>query len=109
MLVRVRWRTPETIGSAWPQLALGLSSLFAPLALLAFTLAFWAFAAEVQWANAFFFSQTLFAHWEVWLALAALLLLLGHGLAKIGSKETSISSQRNPDYHNSNTTEQIPN
>ncbi len=109
MLVRVRWRTSEATGSVWPQLALALSSVFAPLALLAFTLAFWAFAAEVQWADESFFSQTPFAHREVWLALAALLVVLGYGLARVGSRENRLSSQQNSTYHSCNTREQIPN
>jgi hypothetical protein len=87
MVIRIQWRAPEVTGLAWPQLALAVGSLLAPLALLAFTVSFWAFAAELERSNAFLFSRTLFAHWQVWLVLAALLVVLGQLLGRYGASE----------------------
>ena len=99
MVIRVQWRATGASAPVFPQLALALSSLLTPLALLAFSLAFWAFAAELQWANTFLFSETVFAHWQIWLALAALLVVIGQGLAKFAARENSIVRKGNPEFH----------
>jgi hypothetical protein len=63
-------------------LALAVSSLLTPCALVAFTLAFWSIAADMRWSTTFFVSTGLFSHWEVWLASAGLLLLLARILGQ---------------------------
>jgi hypothetical protein len=63
-------------------LALAVSSLLTPCALIAFTLMFWNIAADMRWSTTFFVSRGLFSHWEVWLASAGLLLLLAHVLGQ---------------------------
>ncbi|HEY1948466.1 MAG TPA: hypothetical protein VGG97_15765 [Bryobacteraceae bacterium] len=63
-------------------LALAVSSLLIPCALIAFTLAFWSIAADMRWSTTFFVSTGLFSHWEVWLASAGLLLLLARILGQ---------------------------
>ena len=90
MVVRILWRAPGVAGWTWPSIALAVGSLLAPLALLAFTIAFWAFAVELDWAGDFLFGGSLLAHWQVWLAIAALLLVVGRLLAHLGSSENSI-------------------
>ncbi len=45
-------------------------SLLAPLALMAFVLAFWRFGVDIAWTRAFPIEQGLLSHWQVWLALA---------------------------------------
>lgn len=76
MVVRIRWykyRAPETphLQSA----ALAVASLLAPLALMAFTIALWSLAANLNWATNFFVSSGLFAHWQSWLLVAAVMVL----------------------------------
>lgn len=90
MVVRILWRAPIPASWRWPNVALALGALLAPLALLAFSISFWAFAVELQWANSFLFAGSLLAHWQVWLAMAALLLVLGQVLAHLGSSENRI-------------------
>jgi hypothetical protein len=63
-------------------LALALSSLLTPCALVAFTLAFWSIAADMRWSTTFFVATGLFSHWQVWLLSSGLLLLLARVLGQ---------------------------
>jgi len=47
-----------------------MSSLMAPLALMAWALGGWRIAADLKWAGAFAISQGFFSHWQVWIAVA---------------------------------------
>jgi hypothetical protein len=91
MLVRVRWSTSKSSTVLKHQLALAVGSLLTPLALLSFTVSFWGFAAEFRWASGFFITAGMFSHWQVWLALAGVFLLLARLLGTYGSsKETLV-------------------
>jgi hypothetical protein len=59
---------------AFQDLALAASSILVPAALIASTIAFWGFAAELNWTNEFFISQGFLSHWQIWLASAGVLL-----------------------------------
>jgi len=93
MLVRIRWNTstgstiPKQHSISKQQLALAVGSLLTPLALVAFTVSFWGFTAEFRWSSGFFITAGLFSHWQVWLALAAVFLLLARLLSSYGSNE----------------------
>ncbi len=87
MLVRVRWRDQ----SEWKHWALALGSLLAPLSLLAFTVSFWAFAAELHWTNAFPFTQTPLADWQFWILAACLLLATAKLLAHLADAGGNIA------------------
>ena len=87
MLVRVRVRDQ----SEWKYWALALGSLLTPLSLLAFTVSFWAFAAELQWTNAFPFTQTPLAHWQFWIISASLLLAIAKFFAHLADENTDIA------------------
>ncbi|MBV8706362.1 MAG: hypothetical protein JO182_15675 [Acidobacteriaceae bacterium] len=87
MIVRIRWSTPKRSTVLKYQIALAVGSLLAPLALGAFTVSFWGFAAEFGWANGFFVTAGVFSHWQVWLALAGMCLLLARLLSGYGSNE----------------------
>ena len=54
--------------------ALAASSLLIPAALIAFTISFWGFAAELNWTNEFFISTGFLSHWQIWMASAGVLL-----------------------------------
>jgi len=90
MLVRIRWSTSRN-STVLKQLALAVGSLLTPLALVAFTVSFWGFAAEFRWADGFFITGGLFSHWQVWLLVAGVFLLLSRLLSSYGSREESIA------------------
>lgn len=87
MVIRIRLQGAKAVDLS-QQLALAVGSLLAPLALLAFTVAFWAFAAEAQWTSTFLFQGTALSHWQVWISVAALLMVFGHLLEKLGAART---------------------
>ena len=71
MVVRIRLRygsaARKTI--AWNRrLALMLSTLMTPVALMAWALAGWRLAADLQWTGEFAIRSGLFSHWQVWIA-----------------------------------------
>ena len=80
--VRCQIRYPSRDRRHFRTLALAVSSLLTPCALIAFTLTFWSIAADMRWSTTFFVSTGLFSHWEVWLASAGLLLLLARILGQ---------------------------
>lgn len=90
MLVRIRWNTSKS-STVLTQLALAAGALFTPLALVAFTVSFWGFAAEFSWADRFFITAGLFSHWQVWLAAAGLFLLFSRLLSSYGLGEDNFS------------------
>jgi len=53
------------------RLALALSALLTPAALMALALAFWRIAADLGWSGEFAISEGIFSHWQVWTAMAA--------------------------------------
>jgi hypothetical protein len=86
MLVRIRWSTPQRSTVLKHQFALAAGALLTPLALAAFTVSFWGFAAEFRWASSFFITVGLFSHWQVWLLVAGIFLLLSRLLNSYGSR-----------------------
>lgn len=76
MVVRIRWyKYGAQEISRLKNAALAVASLLAPLALMAFTIALWGLAANLHWVGNFFVSSGLFAHWESWLLVAAVMVL----------------------------------
>lgn len=64
-------------------IALALSALLVPVALMAYVLGFWRLASDMGLAGEFPFAG-LFSHWQVWLPLAALLHIGATSLKKYG-------------------------
>jgi hypothetical protein len=60
-----------------------------PLALTAFTIALWAFASELLWSGDFFISAGPLAHWQVWLLLALVLLLVSRVCSTFGLRRVT--------------------
>ncbi len=54
-------------------LALALAALLTPAAVMAFVLAFWRLAADLNATGQFPITGGLFSHWQVWIAVATLL------------------------------------
>ena len=65
------------------QLALGFGGLLVPAAVMAYALGFWRLASDMKVAGPFGLSG-LFSHWQVWLALAALLHIVASILTRYG-------------------------
>ena len=82
MVIRIRLRTPHSILDFQSQVALALAALFAPSALLAFTVCFWSFAAELGLVGEFYVRAGIFSHWQVWFALAGALPFAGTAIRR---------------------------
>jgi len=62
-----------------------VAALLTPIGLIAFVLAIWRVAADLNWANSFAIPSGLFSHWQVWLGAAALLQVVYYLLNRYGS------------------------
>jgi len=87
MLVRIRLRRGPAIRKRRGkrrQLALALGSLLTPLAVMAAGLAAWRRGAELNWTGQFAITEGLFSHWQVWIAMAAMLQSIATLLIRYG-------------------------
>jgi hypothetical protein len=92
MLIRVRWNKRTEARQTYSyKAALGLAALLTPLALGAFTMGLWSIAAELGWTEHFAISHGALSHWEVWLAVAAILLFVARLLNRYGEADRSFS------------------
>jgi hypothetical protein len=76
MLIRIRLRRGPAVRRRRGKdrkLALALGSLLTPLAVMASGLAAWRLGADLNWTGQFAISEGLFSHWQVWVAMAAVL------------------------------------
>jgi hypothetical protein len=103
MLVRIRLRTNTSMVDLQLQAALALAAVFAPLALVAFTMCFWSFAAELQLVGAFYVTSGIFSHWQMWFFAALILLVSTKLLAHYGTANVEIASG-NSNFHNARPT-----
>lgn len=102
MVIRIRLRTRHSIVDLQSQAALALAALLAPSALLAFTICFWSFAAELGLVGEFYIRTGMFSHWQIWLFTAVVLMAGARLLSSYGSANVELSGQRNSNFHNSN-------
>jgi hypothetical protein len=81
---------PHRVTASQQDLALAAASLLAPCALVAFTLTCWSVAADLGWTAGFCVVHGLFSHWQSWLILSVILLLvsrlLSHAVGESRSK-----------------------
>ncbi len=76
MVVRIRFGTGRKVQrnkGKNRRVALALSALLTPGAVMASALGLWRLAADMKWTGEFAISSGLFSHWQVWLTFAALL------------------------------------
>jgi hypothetical protein len=66
------------------RLALALSSLLTPGALMAAALGFWRLAADLNWTGDFAIASGIFSHWQVWLLSAGMMQLCAWLLNRYG-------------------------
>jgi hypothetical protein len=87
MVVRMRFGRGRQVYRAKGKnrrLALALSALLTPGAVMASVLGFWRLAADMKWTGEFGIASGLFSHWQVWLGCAALLQWGAWGLNRYG-------------------------
>ena len=90
MVVRIRLgkrRNPANQRAQNRRIALGISALLNPSALMALALAFWRLGADLNLTSSFAIPSGLFSHWQVWLGTAALLELCAFALNRYGQSE----------------------
>jgi hypothetical protein len=88
MLVRIRFDKGTHIRRKQGKnrhLALAAAALLMPCSLMAAVLALWRLADDLGFASGFAVASGPFAHWLIWLAVAALLLGLAVRLNRYGS------------------------
>jgi hypothetical protein len=56
--------------------------LLGPVAAVIYAIAFWRFAADMNWFGEFFIEAGLFSRWQVWAALGAALQATAHQLSR---------------------------
>ena len=88
----VRLRLQKRRSTAYPPpnyqtIALAIAALLMPASLVAFTLAFWRIAADLRWTREFAISSGIFSHWQVWMAGAALLVVIAAILNRYGRND----------------------
>lgn len=87
MQLRIRLRQGPQLKrkrNANRRLALALSALLTPAALMAFALAFWRFGADMNWTGRFAIADGLFSHWQVWGAMGITIEVCAVALARYG-------------------------
>jgi hypothetical protein len=87
MVVRIRFgrgRQVQRRKGKNRRLALALSALLTPAAVMASVLGLWRLAADMRWTGEFAIASGLFSHWQVWLAFAAFLQYVAWALNRYG-------------------------
>jgi hypothetical protein len=87
MVMRIRFGKGPRVGIGRGKnrrVASAVAALLAPAGLIAFVLAIWRLAADLNWANSFAIPSGLFSHWQVWLGAAGLLQVCSHLLNRYG-------------------------
>ena len=79
--------------------ALALSALLTPAALMACALGLWRVAADLNLTGQFAIPAGFFSHWQVWLGLAAVLECVSIGLSRYGRAESGIQNSEDNSTH----------
>src|SRR4051812_7973806 len=101
MVIRIRLRTRHSLADLRLQIALALAAVFAPAAMVALTLCFWSFAAELGLVSGFCVTGGSFSRWQVWLSVAALLLAGATLLSSYSAANLQLVNPGNSKFHNS--------
>lgn len=76
MRIRIRLTSGGTVTPVKQlqrKFALGAASLMTPAAFSAYALGCWRIAADMKWTGEFAISEGIFSHWQVWIALGAVI------------------------------------
>lgn len=77
-----QWSTEQFKVNISPDFAVVLSTFLRPVALSAVVFAVWRLTSDMNWTKQFPISNGLFSHWQVWLAVGALLQVAATTLAR---------------------------
>jgi hypothetical protein len=94
MVVRIRVRRPAFVRNVEElprQAALAAASLMTPGAVMAGALGVWRLGADLRWMGEFAIPSGLFSHWQVWIALGALLEAGALALQRFAREEEAAS------------------
>ena len=86
MVIRIRFGKGPRIGKrpGVRRAAIVMAALLTPLAALAFVLACWRIAADLNWTGGFAIPSGFFSHWQIWMGAAVLLQLCSRVLNRYG-------------------------
>src|SRR5260370_39798445 len=94
MRVRIRLRTGPRVQvnrRTKHQVARAIGALLTPAALMACALGFWRLAADLRWTSNFAISNGFFSHWQVWMAGAAVLVVVAIAMDRHRQTQAAIS------------------
>ncbi len=92
MMVRIRFGRGATVRRGRGKnrkVIWAVAALLTPAAVMAFALGAWRLAADLGWARKFVFESGLLSHWQVWLALAAVIEICAWALSRYGTSATT--------------------
>ncbi len=86
MVIRIRFGKGPKIGKrpGSRRAAILTSAFLTPLAVMAFVLACWRVAADLNWTGSFAIPTGFFSHWQIWMGAAVLLQLCSRALNRYG-------------------------
>lgn len=90
MVVRIRFSSGARVAHRQRKnkhVALALASLLTPGSVVLCVLAFWRLTADFKFTSEFFIASGFFSHWQVWLAMAAIVQLFSIFLNRYGNAE----------------------
>jgi hypothetical protein len=70
MLPSLQWKDRPDLQAKAAQWAPALGSLLTPAAAVSTGMALWRLGSDLKWTGEFAISNGIFAHWQVWAALA---------------------------------------
>ena len=95
MVLRIRFkRGPRIVKGRRKnqRIAVAVASLLTPVAAMAWALALWRIAADLNWAGRFAIASGPLSHWQFWLAAAAALQICSHLLNRYGKRDGTATS-----------------
>ena len=95
MVVRIRFNRGHQVHRVKGKnrrLALALSALLTPAAVMASVLGLWRLAADMKWTGEFGIPDGLFSHWQVWLGGAGFLQWAAWTLNRYGRDHDRVRS-----------------
>ncbi len=86
MIIRIRFGKGPKIGKrrGTRRAATVAAAFLTPLAALAFVLACWRIAADLDWTDSFAIPSGFFSHWQIWMGAAVLIQLCSRALNRYG-------------------------
>ncbi len=88
MIVRIRLHRRQSAGAVNRQAALMASTLMTPLAVMAWALAGWRLAADLEWTGAFAIQSGIFSHWQIWVAVGIVLQFAAFLLLRFSGRDS---------------------